>query len=85
MKVKRLLIHPGSSLESAAALTHDVEVVREADLRKLVKSAREFFKSFEGKDFGDLSPAHVQTLIDAHKLSISDLFRIYSRRLRELK
>jgi hypothetical protein len=85
MKAKRLLIHPGSSLESAAALTHDVEVMREADLRKLVRSAREFFKSFEGKEFGDLSPAHVQMLIDAHKLSISDLFRIYSRRLREFK
>ena len=84
MKVKRLIVHPGGSLQSAAALTHEVEVVREADLRKLVRAAREFFKSFEGKSFTDLSASHVQTLIDAHKLSVSDLFRIYSRRLRDL-
>ena len=32
-----------------------------------MKSAREFFKSFESLNFNDLSVAHIQKLVDAHK------------------
>lgn len=46
--VSRLIIHPSNTLSVSAALTHEVGVVREAQLRKLVRSVKAFFKAFEG-------------------------------------
>ena len=85
MSVKRIIIHPANTVESAAAFTHEVEVMREAELRKFVKSAREFFKSFESLNFKDLSTAHIQKMVDAHKLGVPDLLSFYSKKLRNLK
>lgn len=85
MKVKRLLIHPAGKVESAAAFIHEVEGMREAELRRLVKVVREFFKSFETQNLKDLSEAHIQTLLDAHRLSVPDLLSKYSRKLKDMK
>jgi replicative superfamily II helicase len=85
LKVKRLMIHPAGKIESAAAFTHDVEGVREADLRRLVGAVRGFFKGFEAQNLKDLSESHIQTLLNAHELSVFDLLSKYSRRLRDLK
>jgi hypothetical protein len=62
-----------------------VEAVREADLKQLVRAVREFFKSFETANFKDLSMAQIQRMIEAHKLSVSDLLTRYSRKLRNIK
>ena len=51
MKVKRVIVHPAGAVESAAAFTHEVQGMRDADLRKFVKACREFFKSFEVTEF----------------------------------
>ncbi|MDX0609400.1 DEAD/DEAH box helicase [Sinorhizobium medicae] len=85
MKVKRLIIHPAGKIESAAAFTHEVEGVREADIKRLVKASREFFKSFENQNLKDLSESHIQTLLDAHQLSVPDLLSKYSRKLKDMK
>lgn len=85
MKVKRLIIHPAGKIESAAAFTHEVEGIRESDLRKFVKACRDFFKSFESHDFNDLSSHHIQKMIDAYHLGISDLVSLYSRKLKDIK
>lgn len=82
---KRIIIHPSSKIESAAAFTHVVEGMREGDLRRLVKSCREFFKAFEGLNFSDLSDEHTQKLIDAHNLSVSHIISAYSQKLKNLK
>ncbi|MBF0626736.1 MAG: DEAD/DEAH box helicase family protein [Magnetococcales bacterium] len=81
---KRLIIHPAKRIESAAAFTHDVDGVIEADLRKLVKNCREFFKSLEGQNFPDLLPSHIQTMVDTHHLSIDALQNQYSRKLKNM-
>lgn len=73
MSVKRLIIHPAGKLESAAALTHEVEGVREADLKRLVTACRDFFKSFQTQNFADLSAPRVQQMLDFYKLSVTDL------------
>jgi replicative superfamily II helicase len=44
MQAKRLIIHPAKRIESAAALTHDVEGVTVSALRKLEKAGREFLQ-----------------------------------------
>lgn len=85
MNVKRIIVHPSSTVQSAAAFTHEVEAMRVVELKSLVKSAREFFKSFESLNFKDLSTAHIQKMVDAHKLAVPDLLRLYSKKLRNLK
>jgi hypothetical protein len=85
MNVKRIIIHPSNSVESAAAFTHEVGAMRVAELKSFTKSVREFFKSFEALNFKDLSTAHIQRMVDAHKLAVPDLLADYSKKLRNLK
>ena len=85
MSVKRIIVHPSNTVQSAAAFTHEVEAMREAELKKLVKAAAEFFKSFESLDFKDLSAPHIQKMINAHKLAVPDLLNLYTKKLYNLK
>jgi replicative superfamily II helicase len=85
MNVKRIIVHPSNTVQSAAAFTHDVDAMREGELKKFVKSAREFFKSFESLNFKDLSTAHIQKMVNAHKLAVPDLLNLYSKKLYNLK
>jgi len=85
MNVKRLIVHPSNTVQSAASFTHDVAAVRESELKRLVKAAREFFKSFESLNFKDLSTAHIQKMVDLHKLSVENLITDYSKQMRNLK
>jgi replicative superfamily II helicase len=84
-KVKRILIHPAGKIESAAAFTHDVEGMREADLNRLVRAVQHFFKSFESRNLNDLSDADIQSLINSNKLQVADIVSAYSRKLKDLK
>jgi replicative superfamily II helicase len=85
MNVKRIIVHPTNTVQSAAAFTHEVEAMREAELKKFVKSAKEFFKSFESLNFKDLSTAHIQKMVNAHKLAVPDLLNLYTKKLHNLK
>lgn len=85
MDVKRILIHPANTLPSSAALTHQIEVMREAELRRFVKQVREFFKSFKGLRFEDLSTAYIQKLVDSHSLSVPKLLSDYSKKVKNLR
>ena len=85
MNVKRIIIHPSSTVPSAAAFTHEVEAMRETELKKFVRSVREFFKSFESLNFKDLSTSHIQKMIDAHNLAVPQLLTRYSKKLHNLK
>jgi replicative superfamily II helicase len=89
VSVKRLIVHPAGRLESAAALTHDVEGVREAELKRLVTSCRDFFKSFQTQNLADLSTSRVQKMLDLYKLTVDDMTvsskdKGYSRKLKNL-
>jgi replicative superfamily II helicase len=85
MSAKRVIVHPAGKIESAAAFTHEVEGMRESDLKKFAKACREFFKSFEAQDLKDLSATHIQKMINAHQLGTDDLLTQYSRKLKNLK
>ena len=84
MDVRRFIVHPAYIVESAAAFTHDVQAVRESELKRLVKAIKGFFKSFENQDFSDLSEGHIQKLLDTHRLSVSHLLDDYSKKLKNL-
>lgn len=85
MSVKRIIIHPTHTVQSAAAFTHDVEAMRESELKRLVKSVKEFFKSFESLNLKDLSTAHIQKMINAHNLDLPNILSRYSKKLHNLK
>jgi replicative superfamily II helicase len=85
MTVRRFIVHPAGKIESAASFTHDVEGIREHNLRKLVRACREFFKSFESHDLKSLSSVVIQKLVDAHHLAVDDLATRYSSKLKDLK
>src|SRR5581483_6292484 len=82
---KNILIHPAGKVESAAAFTHDVEVMREAELGKLRKASRDFFKSFSAQNLKDLSPTHIQTQLNAHKLAVGDILSFYSKKPKDVR
>jgi cytochrome c peroxidase len=84
MDVRRFIIHPAYVVESAAAFTHDVQAVRESELKRLVKAIKAFFKSFENQDFRDLSEGHIQKLLDTHRLSVGHLLDDYCKKLKNL-
>ena len=85
LTAKRVIIHPAKKVESAASFTHEVEVMRENELKSLVKSVRDFFKSFESRNFKDLSTAHIQNLLNSHKLAVDDLLSHYTKKPQNLK
>lgn len=85
MQVKRIIVHPANATSSAASLTHEVEGMRVTELKRFVKSIRDFFKSFESLNFNDLSATHVQQLIDSHGLSIDSLITKSTTKLKHLK
>ncbi|CAJ7948801.1 Superfamily II helicase [Burkholderia pseudomallei] len=85
MKVKRIIVHPANSVASAASFTHEVEAMRETELRRFVKRLREFYKSFEAFNFKDLSATKIQQLVDAHGLSVSSLLTESTKKLRDNK
>ncbi len=83
--VKYIIVHPSDYVSSAAAFTHDVEAIREQELKRLVQNVREFYKSFETQDFHDLSPVYTQKLVDGHNLSTSAVLSNYARKLRNVR
>lgn len=85
MNVKRIIIHPAYVVPSAAAFTHDVEAMRESELKRFVRQVRDFFKAFESLNFKDLSEQHIQKLVNTHRLSVSDLLSNYSKKLKNLR
>ncbi|MGR0481091.1 MAG: DEAD/DEAH box helicase [Candidatus Electronema sp. V4] len=80
LTAKRIIIHPAKRVESAAAFTHEVEVMNESELKSFLKSTREFFKSFESLNSRDLSSSHIQKLLDSHKLTVNDLLSGYTKK-----
>jgi hypothetical protein len=82
---RQIIIHPAYVVPSAAAFTHDVEAMRESELKRFVKRVREFFKAFESRNFKDLSEQHLQKLVNTHRLSVFDLLSDYSKKLKNLR
>lgn len=85
LDVKRIIIHPSSVVPSSAGLTHEVEAMRVTELKHFVKKVRDFFKSLESLNFKDLSPTHLQKLIDAHSLSVDKVLSDYTKKIKNLK
>ncbi|MCX5565649.1 DEAD/DEAH box helicase family protein [Alcaligenes phenolicus] len=85
MQVKRIIIHPSNNVASAASFTHDVEALREQELKQFLRRLRDFFKSFEALNFRDLSVKHIQGLVNQHGLDVQTLLANLTKKLRNLR
>lgn len=85
LEAKRIIIHPSGKIQSAAAFTHQVEGMREINLKNFVKSCSMFFKAFEGLNFKDLSDEHTQQIINLYNLSVLKILSSYSQKLKDMK
>lgn len=85
MQVKSIIIHPTNTVASAASFLHEVEAMREPELKQFVKKLRDFFKSFEALNFRDLSAPHIQKLVNQHRLDVPALLSQSTKKLRNLK
>ncbi len=79
MAAKNIMVIPTHNVASAASFIYDVQVMRTAELNKLLKAVRGFFKAFEAANLKDLSPLQVQQLVDSHKLSVTALLNDYTK------
>lgn len=85
-KAKHVIVHPTSTVASAASFIYPTEAMRENELRRLAKAVRAFFKSFESINFNDLSLPHIQNLINANALSTENLLSdAYVKKLLNLR
>lgn len=72
-------------VQSAGAFTREVKAMREVEPEMLVKGPREFFKSFKNSNFKDHSTAHIQKMVDADYLSVSNLLSGCTKKQKNLK
>src|SRR5690606_16485166 len=75
--ITHFIVHPSRKLETATALLQETFVVRDEQLKKLTKAAAKFFKAFETLQFSNLSPLHVQGMVNAHGLSNTAILSEY--------
>lgn len=74
-----VMIIPTNMVGRGAGFNKTVSIIRPKDLRSLTKAFKAFFRSFQNLEFNSLSPEHVQTLLNQHKLSMGDLISNYSK------
>jgi hypothetical protein len=83
--VRRILIHPTNKVAKSGAFRYEVEVMRERDLVTFANKIRAFFKEFETLEFLDLSTSHIQRLVNAHKLSVSEILTNHTKKALHLQ
>jgi len=81
-KIKAIMIIPTKTLSKGAGFNGDAEIMRERNLKKLIRNVRSFFNEFRNLDFANLSESKVQGFITTHKLEVSELLKEYSEQPR---
>ena len=79
--VTNVMVIPAHQITNDAALLPNVnlQVMDQYGLGKLTANVRQFFAEFKSMDFKDLSEIKVQSLVDAHHLTISDIVSAYTK------
>lgn len=73
-----LIVFPGKKLGKAAGFSETVTVMREKELKRLVRNVRQFFSEFNGADLGDLEAKTLQKWLQAHDLDTDKIKTQYS-------
>lgn len=84
-KCKRILIIPTKRLSYHGDFTHEVQIMRKGNLKKLKENARNFFKEFANYAWLEVDDRKIQYLIESHSLDILNLLDTYSEDYYHLK
>jgi len=77
-EVRRILIAPIKNVAKSAAFNHDVQVMRKAKLKELLKNVKSFYKEFAKIDLKNVTDEYIQNAINSHKLDLTHLKSEYS-------
>ncbi len=77
---KRILIIPTRNLSYYGDFTHEVEIMRKANLKKLKNNTKNFFKEFSAYSWREVTDQKIQEFIDAHSLDLKSLRENYSEK-----
>ena len=77
---KRILIIPIKELSYYGDFTHEVEIMRKVNLKKLKKNTKDFFKEFSAYSWCEVTDQKIQEFIDAHRLDLKSLREDYSEK-----
>jgi len=77
-KCCNLMIIPTKKLSRSAAFRYDVKIMTDRKLSAFVKNVASFFREFKDIEFNSLSEKHIQSLIDAHMLSVESIISKYA-------
>lgn len=83
-KVKNLMIIPTKTVGHAAGFNEPVEIVRNANLKKLARNVEKFFLEFRQYDLASISEKKVSELLAMHHLKIDDVLQEYSEEPKQL-
>ncbi|WP_367104716.1 DEAD/DEAH box helicase family protein [uncultured Psychrobacter sp.] len=78
--VKRVLIIPTRQVSYHADFTHEVEIMKRWNLKKLRNNVKGFFKEFNKYKLDSLTNEKIQEFINAHNLDVDCLLNEYSEK-----
>jgi hypothetical protein len=77
-KAKNIMIIPTKTVGHAAGFNAPVEIMRNANLKKLSQNVENFFREFRQYDLASLSEEKVSELLKIHQLTIDEILSEYS-------
>jgi replicative superfamily II helicase len=77
-EVDCVMVIPTKKIGEAAGFNMPVRVLREGNLKKLVKNVLKFFTEFTNSDLKDLDPATVQKWLSQHSLAMDKFVATYT-------
>jgi replicative superfamily II helicase len=80
-QVLNIMIVPTNSLAKGAAFNEEVRIMREVELKKLVKATRAFFNDFKNYDLKSIADTQYSQAIKLHKLDVLDFKSQYSKEI----
>jgi len=72
-----LIVFPGKKIGKAAGFSEPVTVIREKELKRLVRNVRQFFTEFSGADLADLEVKTLQKWLQVHDLDTDKIKTLY--------
>lgn len=82
--VKRIMIILTNKVAKDANFTHDVEIMDSECLTSLKKSIDGFVHELKNYKLSDLTEAKINEFLIAHKLTVEDLQKLYSKKVKPL-
>jgi len=74
----KMLIIPTNHLGKAAGFLEEVQIMRDKELKSLLKQTKDFFNEFGNLDWNSLTEAKVQELVNLHRLTVKSIVECYS-------